>query len=166
MLHALRFLLALGALTFTHLANAQQVVFLVRHADRDTNGADALTPKGHARAAALAEVLKNVSVTIVVRSDTDRTKETAAPTVKMAKAVEKVIGVGNAHVKEAYDAIRAAGAKAIVLYVGHSDTLGPLMNRLGHRGEVTLAHGDYGDLFVLVPMDPEPIVLRLRFGEK
>ena len=166
MLSALRFLLVLSALPLTNLADAQQVVFLVRHAERDANGGDALTPEGRDRAAALADGLRNAGMTVVVRSDTERTKATAAPTLKASHAIEKVVGVGTSHVKEAYDAIRAASANSVVLYVGHSDTIGPLMNRLGHRGEVALGHDDYGNLFVLVPKDSEPTVLRLRFGGK
>jgi phosphohistidine phosphatase SixA len=161
----IRAMLVLLVSILSSLCHAQQAVFLVRHADREASGADALTPRGQARAEALGTMLKQAGVTLIVHSNTRRTEETALPVMKSGKPIVKVVKTGERHVDEACEAIRTAGDRAVVLYVGHSNTVGPLLRKLGHAREVTLGENDYGDLFLLVPREPAPTLLRLRFGD-
>ena len=50
-----------------------------------------------------------------------------------------------------------------MLYVGHSDTLGPLLKKLGHEGEFALGDDQYGNLLVVVPAAAKPVVVRLHY---
>jgi len=160
-------LLTLVLLALPAAASAQQAVYLVRHADRDPNAPDALTDAGRARAQALARVLKDTGLTVVVRSDTLRTRDTAAPVVKAGHLAEKVSPPDARHVQAAHHAICAAGPRAVVLYVGHSDTIGPLLNKLGYPGRVSFEDDEYGNLWILLPQaSGPPSLLRLHYGAK
>jgi phosphohistidine phosphatase SixA len=166
----IRVLVTLCCLAWPVASYGQQAVFVVRHAEREGEDVDALSEAGKARAKALGELLKTAGVTLVVHSTTDRTRDTAQPLISaerpiVGRPVVKVINTGDSHVEDAYVAIRQAGEKAVVLYVGHSNTVGPLLKKLGHTAEVKLDEKDYGDLFLVVPKEPAPVVLRMRFGD-
>jgi len=146
-------------------ALSQQTVILVRHADRDTSVPDGLTPEGRIRASALAATLKDAGVTLVVRSNTIRTRETALPIVQARGIPEKVIKADDEHVKNACEAIRSSGANGVVLYVGHSNTIGPLLAKLGYKGDVTIGEQEFGNMFILVPKAPNPVLIKLHYGK-
>ncbi|HQR06871.1 MAG TPA: histidine phosphatase family protein [Gemmatales bacterium] len=144
---------------------SQQTIFLVRHADRDLTVPDALKSEGYTRASDLAATLKDAGITVVIRSDTIRTKDTALPIVRSRGIPEKIIKADDDHVKKSYEAIRAAGANARVLYVGHSNTIPPLLSKLGCQPEVTIGEREYGDMFIVVPKEPNPMLIKLHFGK-
>src|SRR4051794_23064907 len=102
----LRLVAVLALVIAPATAVAQKTVILVRHADRDQVAEDALTDEGRARAQALARVLKDVGLTNIVRSDTDRTRLTAEPTAKQFHIDPKVIKIDEHHVDDAFKAIQ------------------------------------------------------------
>jgi len=144
---------------------SQQTVILVRHADRDAGVPDGLTKEGRMRAETLASTLKDAGVTHVVRSNTIRTRETALPTVQARGIPEKVINADDNHVKNAYEAIRTSGANAVVLYVGHSNTVGPLLAKLGYKDEITIGEQEFGNMYILVPKEPNSVLIKLHYGK-
>ena len=61
--------------------DAAPVVFVVRHTEKATAGGNdpELSPAGHKRADALAQILKDSQITAVFVTEFKRTQETAAP---------------------------------------------------------------------------------------
>src|SRR6187200_238006 len=75
-------------------ADAAEVIFIVRHAERETGqGDDGLSAAGRARAEQLAKVLADEGINYIFTSDRKRTVETAAPTVAMRKLMAFTIAI-------------------------------------------------------------------------
>lgn len=147
-------------------ALAQQTIFVVRHAERaDAGGAGAtmmasdpeLSEAGRARAQSLAAALKDAKIAAIYTTEYKRTRQTAEPLASAlgievtvvpardtAALVEKLKGEGNA------------------LVVGHSNTVGPIIERLGVAEPVKLGDEDYDNLFVVVRGE-KPTLVRLHF---
>jgi phosphohistidine phosphatase SixA len=147
---------------------AQKTVILVRHADRD-GGADRLNPEGRDRALALACTLRNSGITAIVRSNTDRTKATAEPTANQFNITPNIVSYDSVpldvHVKNALKAIRTSGENDVLLYVGHSDTLEPLLREFGYKGLFSLKD-PYGNLFIVIPKGQDATVTWLHYSSK
>jgi phosphohistidine phosphatase SixA len=130
----------IGTITFlvlvclNHLAQAQKTVILVRHAERpETDAGDDphLTNDGIKRAKTLAGILKDSGITGIVTSNANRTKETAAPTAESLHLDSKEISLESVdqHVQKVFEALQALGDRGVGLYVGHSNTLEPLLRK-------------------------------------
>ena len=113
-------------------ADAAEVIFIVRHAERETGqGDDSLSVAGRARAEKLAKVLADEGINYIFTSDRKRTIETASPTVAMRQIMAFTIAIGEqkpggpdpalAQVQATLDAIKDAPDFAHVLIVGHSE---------------------------------------------
>src|SRR4051794_12280912 len=92
-----RRLLAALVLTFVTAASADaaEVIFIVRHAERETGqGDDSLSAAGQARAEKLARILADEGINYIFTSDRKRTIETASPTVAMRKIMAYTIAIG------------------------------------------------------------------------
>jgi broad specificity phosphatase PhoE len=144
-------------------ATAQEAVYLVRHAERVDDARDSLlSAEGRARAAHLAEMLRDAGITAIFVSEYRRTAETAAPLaarlgITAVKVPADQLGVLLARV-------RAAGPKARILIAGHSDTVPALLKALGCTQQVTIAKAEYDNLFIVIPGDKvAPRLLRLRY---
>lgn len=81
------FLLIIGMLVCmpTNALAEEAAIYLVRHAEKQADSDPELTEYGHERARALAEILKNVSISKVYSTDTRRTRQTAQPTADQKK---------------------------------------------------------------------------------
>jgi phosphohistidine phosphatase SixA len=147
-------------------AAAQQTIFVVRHAERADASAGAspmmasdpdLSEKGKARAQALATVLKDAKITAIYTTQYKRTVQTAEPLAR-ALAIQPT----------ALDARETAGlveklqAGGNALVVGHSNTVGPILQQLGVADAITLADEDYDNIFVVVRSE-KPTLIRLHF---
>jgi phosphohistidine phosphatase SixA len=121
-------------------------IFVVRHAEKESETADALSSQGKARATCLAETLKDSKIAAVIVSPTDRAKQTAAPTAAEFKIETKSIKPDD------YAAIATAAREALrsgnVLIVGHSNTVPLIVKTLGSV-DVTVGASEYDRLFVL-----------------
>lgn len=153
-------------------AHAQKTIILVRHADRDGR-ADRLNKEGGDRAQALARTLRSSGITAIVRSKTNRTKATAEPTADQFKIKPEEVEYDPTkptnvkdHVRNALVAIRKSGDNGVVLYVGHSDTLEPLLREFGYRGTFSLDDDPYGNLFVVIPKNQDATVVWLHYSSK
>ena len=145
---------------------AAQTIFIVRHAERadaGTGGATTmaadpdLSEAGKARAEALVSLLKDARITAIYTTQYKRTRQTAEP-------LAKAIGVPVTEVPAADTAGLIAKLKAggNALVVGHSNTVGRVIEQLGATDAVKLADEDYDNLFVLVRGE-KPTLIRLHF---
>jgi broad specificity phosphatase PhoE len=148
---------------FVTTAAAQEAVYLVRHAERVDDTKDSLlSAEGRARAARLADILRDAGITAIFVSEYQRTADTAAPlAARLGITAEKV----PADQPDALLArVRAAGPAARVLIAGHSDTVPALLKALGCTQQVAIAKAEYDNLFIVVPGDrAAPLLLRLRY---
>jgi broad specificity phosphatase PhoE len=142
---------------------AQEVVFVVRHAERADNSADSpLSAAGEQRAAHLAAMLKDAGITGVITTDLLRTIQTAAPTAREARV--QALALPAKATNQAVVKIRAAGPHARLLVVGHSNTVPDILHDLGVTTKVEIGENEYDNLFIVIPQaGGAPHLLRLRY---
>lgn len=147
-------------------ALAQQTIFVVRHAERaDAGTAGAtmmandpeLSAAGRARAQSLAAALKDAKIAAIYTTEYKRTRQTAEP---LAGALGIEVTVVPARDLAALVGKLKGGGNALV--VGHSNTVGPIIEQLGVAEPVTLGDEDYDNLFVVVRGE-KPALVRLHF---
>jgi broad specificity phosphatase PhoE len=168
-------LLLLGLLTAPAAEAAAQettVVLLVRHAERaDTPGDDdpPLSDAGRARATALADALGGAGVQAVIVSERQRTRLTAVPLMEAMGIEAEVVSIRGgaaAHADAVADAIRQRHAGRTVLVVGHSNTVGAIINALGAGTVGDFCDWEYDTLHTVVLRAGEPPrLVRSRYGE-
>lgn len=148
---------------FVSAAAAQEAVYLVRHAERVDDERDSpISATGQARAARLADILRDAGITDIFVSEYQRTAQTAAPLAARLGITPQVVRADN--LGGLVMKVRAAGPKARVLIAGHSDTVPALIAALGCTTPVTIAMMGYDNLFIVVPIDKAPPrLLRLRY---
>jgi broad specificity phosphatase PhoE len=148
-------------------ADAQKLVWLVRHAERADGGmpppgmmtpADPdLSAEGRTRADRLAGLLADAGITRIIVTEYRRTAQTAEP-------IARRLGLTPERMTAADTAALAARLKTypddIVLVVGHSNSTPALIEALGGP-KVSIAETDYTNLFVFVPATG--VLSRLRF---
>ena len=126
------------------------VVILVRHAERQSAGADpALTAAGKRRASLLATMFAGSEVTAIFTSDAARTKQTAAP-------LAAKVGVAPRQIDDNTAAARAqilAGGACVVV-VGHSNTVPAFIEALGGPADVVIDDHEFDRMFVLTVTPP------------
>jgi broad specificity phosphatase PhoE len=132
---------------------APTVVIVVRHADKAAAPANdpPLTEVGVARAAALAEFLRDAKVGAVLHTPTTRTRETARPTAELFGITPEIIPLGPMPVVSA--AVREMVAKhagKTILVVGHSNTILPWIAALGGPTRPDLCDHQYDGIYTLV----------------
>ena len=139
-------LTASGATSPNREASAPTIIYLVRHAEKTDEGAQAdLSEKGRARAEVLTWMLRDVSLDAVFSTDVPRTKSTVTP-------VAKAQGLTVTHYKPQSTAFARrleAAAGQSLLVCGHSNTIPQLLAELGTPIEDKILPG-YDDLFVVV----------------
>jgi broad specificity phosphatase PhoE len=147
------------------MAVAQQAVIAVRHAERADQSRDPpLGSEGRARAGALAALLKRSGITHIVTSEFLRTRETAAPLAAALGLTPEQVPARDLPALVAR--LRALDPASIVLVVGHSNTIPPLVGALGGPTLPDLPDGDHHDVFVLVPRQGQPTAMvRLTYGQ-
>jgi phosphohistidine phosphatase SixA len=158
-------LAAVLLLTVVSLAAAQDVVFVVRHAERADAGMKKgmedppLSAAGEARAKTLARMLRSADVEHVFATQFRRTQQTAEP---LARAEH--LDVTTVTAKD-IDALvqKLSGITGTSLVVGHSDTIADILHALGVKEDVTIADDEYDNLFVVVRGEGEPRLIKLRF---
>ena len=149
------FLLALVVST----ATAQSTIFIVRHAEKaDATKDPDLSEAGHARAEALATMLKDANITAIYATEFKRTQQTAAP-------LAKALGISPTNLAAKDTAIvtaklRTSNGNALV--VGHGDTIPALIKTLGISEPINITENDYDNLFVAV-LAEKPHLIRLHY---
>jgi phosphohistidine phosphatase SixA len=143
-----RALLALLLLALTGCATltdrAVPNVYVVRHLHTPAGVPNAqLTAQGRAAAERLAEWLKRDPPQTILVSDTDRARDTAAPT---AQRYGTAVLTYDAKDTPALVA-QALASPGTVLVVGHSNTVPDIVAGLGGGRPAPLVHEDFGDIW-------------------
>jgi broad specificity phosphatase PhoE len=141
-------------------SHAQEVIYLVRHAEQVPNVDDPpLTLAGEVRARALAHLLKEAGVTAVYSSQAQRTRQTAQPTADLLGL--QLRQIPREETDELISSVREHGGTGRVLVVAHSETVPLILRALGHTEEVVIDRSDYENVFVVVPRaDNPPLIIR------
>ncbi len=105
----------------------ETVIYLVRHAEKQTGDDPSLTEEGRARAEDLALTLQQAVITHIYSTDTARTRQTAAP---LAAALGLPVEIYDASDLPAF-ARQLTAQRGTFLVVGHSNTTPPLVEELG-----------------------------------
>ena len=135
-------------------ASAQpSTVILVRHAERGTEPqADpVLTEAGIQRALALKQVLRGAGVKSVVTTHLQRTQLTAKPLMDTLGLTPIVVraGGGASHIDSVAATVKRQPAGAVVLVVGHSNTIPAIVGALGGPKLADLCDAQYSMLYIL-----------------
>jgi phosphohistidine phosphatase SixA len=149
-------------------AEAQQMVILVRHAERADGGAGAagmmdkpadplLSPAGEARAAKLAAMLADAGITAIYSTEFRRTQDTAKPLAAKIGVSVTTVPAGDL---AALTAKISGDPKGIALVVGHSNTVPAVIKALGGTAPA-IADSEYDNLFIFVPATRT--LTRIRF---
>jgi phosphohistidine phosphatase SixA len=133
-------------------ARAHKALFIVRHAEKasSTDPDTPLSLGGEDRALGLARVLRNAGVTHVFVSEKQRTQATAQPLIDQ-RALPPAVVIPAADVAGLVKQLKAAPKDAVVLVVGHSDTIPDILKGLGVAGSVVIQEDQYGRLFLVTP---------------
>ncbi|HEX5387461.1 MAG TPA: phosphoglycerate mutase family protein [Gemmatimonadales bacterium] len=135
------------------------LVILVRHAEKATTPPDdpPLSSAGRARAAALADAVRDAGITAIVTSDRPRTQETAAPLAERRHLTPIVVrGGAGAEQHAASVAAAVLGAGGVVLVVDHSNTLPLIMRALGGPAVPAICDMEFSNLYLLERQDGGP----------
>lgn len=152
-------------------SQATTTMIFVRHAEKALEPADdpGLSAAGQARAAELARQLVDADVVAgidaIYSTPYRRTIETAQP---VADALGLEVNHYNPDDNEAVlNRILKSHKGKIILVVGHSNTLAPLMAELGASKKVpAIAENEYDNIYVVaIPWFGKTKTIRLRFGE-
>ncbi len=149
------------ALVMSASAHAQQVIFLIRHAEQGPPPEMALTEAGHRRATALARRLKDAGITAIYATDAMRTQDTAAPIARTLALEPRLVPMKD--IEALVRRVRMEQPQGRVLIVNHSLNIAPILKAMGHTEELVVARDDYEPLIVVVPRgDAPPLVVTLR----
>lgn len=145
-----------GALAWCAPTAAQEIVYLVRHAERADGGSMSATAEtdpllsavGQANAERLAGVLGESGIKAIYTTEYHRTQDTGQP---LAAKLGLTLQVNPSRDTAGLAArLKADHAKDVVLVIGHSNSVPGVVKALGGP-EFTIADDEYGTLFVFVP---------------
>lgn len=147
-------LLLLAALSLLTAGSAMaQTVYLVRHAEKADASADpALSEAGQVRAAALSAALAEAHPGHIFTSTLQRTRLTAQPTAEFHSATIEPVGFDGgaaAHVAAIAERVRVLPDDAVVLVVGHSNTVPLIARALGYAEAADMPECEYDRMTVL-----------------
>ena len=122
-------------------------VVLVRHAEPQPSGTNpGLTAAGRKRAELLGVMLQDAGVTAVFTSEMRRTQETAHPLAACLSVVPTVLlGLDFAVHRTRILAVPSG----VVLVVGHTNTVPPLIAALGVSNTVQIAANEFDRMFIV-----------------
>jgi broad specificity phosphatase PhoE len=154
-------------LAFAGFAQAQntRTIFLIRHADKVSDDADApLSEAGVRRARCLANTLADTQIQQIFTSDLQRTQQTAAPLAE--KLHLKPVAIPISTPEKLIEAVRAS-KEANILVVWHDATLPMILSALGAPPIPPIAHTEYDRFFILTlsgdKTNPQPRFTTLRY---
>ncbi len=163
-------LIAVGLAWFFE-SQATTTIIFVRHAEKALlpEGDPSLSPAGQRRVAELTRQLKDADVVagidVIYSTPYRRTEETARP---IAAALNLPINSYDAADTEAImEFILKEHKGKIILVVGHSNTLPPLIGNMGASKKVpVIEENEYDNIYIVsVPWFGKTKTIRLRYGE-
>ena len=142
---------------------AQQVIFLARHAEQAPEVEEPpLTEKGQQRARTLAAILKDAGINVIYTNPRLRSIQTAEPLAKMLKVESKVLPMRD-DVEGLIGVLRKNPQDRVLIVTG-SLNIPHILKALGHPLEITVPPSEYDNLLVIFPKtEARPVVLRLRY---
>lgn len=149
------------------------IVFVLRHAERQAGGADALSFAGKKRADLLARMLGESGVRLALCSDAARTRETVAPLrAALGQALELAefrtngpLGI-DGHIGDVVTRLKALPSEAVALVVGHTNTIGPIIKGLCGQNIAAIAESEFDKLFAVTTTGALGMSALMRYGEK
>ena len=150
------------------LAQAPTTVFVVRHTEKGGDPGDRdpeLSEAGRERARKLAHVLGEANITAIYSTPFLRTRHTAQPLAERLGIEITVIPVSQTMTEDWVATLRNDHAGQVILVVGHSNTVPPIVNALGAGPFENLTEDEYDDMFVVtLAADGSATAVRLRYG--
>ena len=163
-----RLLLAVAVSLLTAGSAMAQTVYLVRHAEKADASADpVLSEAGQARAVALSIALVEAHPGHVFTSPLQRTRLTAGPTAEFHSVTIEPIGFEGgtpAHVAAIAARVRALPEDAVVLIVGHSNTIPLIARALGYAEAADMPDCEYDRMTMLHLMGDSAHGMVSRYG--
>lgn len=142
--------------TFTSMALAQldygkTVIYIVRHAEKDTGNNPALTLAGQQRAGELMRYLRNKNIHRIY-STAYRRNEMTADSMRLQLHIDTTHYSPKPTSQELFNLIKAnADLGKKLLFIGHSNTVPLLVKNFGYNdyAPTDLADDAFDDLFIL-----------------
>jgi broad specificity phosphatase PhoE len=152
----------LGLATSVAFAADPVTILLVRHAEKASAAEDtAISPKGVARAKALAEALRDVPVSTIYTSQFLRTKQTAQPVAADKHLTPEIMADAGALAGK----LREGAPGSVTLVVHHSNTVPELVAKLGGGTIPPIVDAEFDRLVIVTLTAPgQARVLTLRYG--
>ncbi len=151
-------------------SQATTTMIFVRHADKEAVGTDpGLSPTGQRRAAELARQLADADVVAgidaIYATPFKRSQETARPVADRLDLPINTYDAGDT--EEILDTMLRRHKGKIILVVGHSDTLPPLIANLGASKKVPpIAEDEYDNIYIIsIPWFGKTKTIRMRYGQ-
>jgi broad specificity phosphatase PhoE len=171
MRHRLFFAVAAVFLLLPGPLSAQRAVFVVRHAEKASDANEPSVPlsaAGSERARKLAALLRDAGISAIYSTDTVRTRATVEPLAKLLGLQIRVYAAsgpdGKIDLAPLARRLASENARDVVLVVGHSNTIAPLLSGLGAKESIQIPDADYDNLFLLIPRAAgPPLLLRMHF---
>jgi broad specificity phosphatase PhoE len=142
-------------------ATAQEVVFLIRHAEKAAGEDPSLTEAGRARASRLAHALADAELDAVITSTASRTMETG--TIISSALDLPIDSLPPKDIAGLIDLITFDYEDGRVLVVAHRETIPGILAALGHVGSVTIDENEFDRVFIVVPAADPTTVADLTF---
>lgn len=126
------------------------VVFIARHAEKDTGHADQrdppLTEAGRARAAVLAAMLRDADLAAIYATQFKRSRETAQPVAERSGAPIRSVQHAdyNGVAQGIFNDCRGRSA----LYIGHTNTVGRILEALGGPRLPDMDEANYSTMYM------------------
>ena len=143
-------------------------VILVRHAERPAGADPELSADGRARAESLAVALARTEIHAIIHTQFRRTQQTAQPLATqkgLTPIVLTATGPESLHTQAVVDRIRTLAGRTVI-YVGHSNTVPGVIQRLGLTPVPQIADTEYSHLFIVTQKTGEPpSMVRAKYGK-
>ena len=159
-----RLLLLVALLGIAPSVAAQELIVVVRHAERADATADSpLSAAGEARARRLADLLKDAGISRIYTTDLRRTIQTAAPLADTLHVSASALPAADR--AALLTRVRGSAPHDRLLIVGHSNTVPEILTALGVTETIAIADAEYDNLFEVVPQPggAAPLLVRLRY---
>ncbi len=134
-------------------ARAARAVIVIRHAEkeRDAGKDPDLSITGEDRALSLTTFLHHDKIDAIYVTEYKRTQKTAAALAELKGVKPVVVKAGDT--KGLVAKIAALPKDAVVVVVGHSNTVPEILAALGVKDKVSLRENEYNRVFVVTPKD-------------
>lgn len=151
-----------AAVAETEPAAAPSTIFLVRHAEKSAPKGDVpLSSQGHARAAALASMLRDAGVGHIYTSQMIRARQTAAPLERRLGLTASVVPVED--VDALVQKLKGLPGGSVALVVNHSNTIPKVIEKLGGSKVSPIQENEYDRLIVLTRTGGTLVAVTIRF---